>query len=107
MTGNDLPDATNRTLARFYPAETTAAAFDVFGRYARRYGLPGSLYVDQDSIYKNERQARIDEELREEGAVTQFKRAMRTLGVEVILAYSPQAKALTSYCTLCGWSSSN
>lgn len=87
-----IDDATNRTLARFYPAETTAAAFDVFGRYARRYGLPGSLYVDQDSIYKNERQARIDEELREEGAVTQFKRAMRTLGVEVILAYSPQAK---------------
>lgn len=87
-----IDDATNRTLARFYPAETTAAAFDVFGQYVRRYGLPGSLYVDQDSIYKNTRQARVDEELREEGAVTQFKRAMKTLGVEVILAYSPQAK---------------
>ena len=87
-----IDDATNRTLARFYAAETTASAFDVFGQYVRRYGVPGSLYVDQDSIYKNTRQARVDEELREEGAVIQFKRAMKTLGVEVILAYSPQAK---------------
>jgi transposase len=87
-----IDDATNRTYARFYPAEDTAAAFDVFGRYARREGLPQSLYVDRDSIYRTERQARIDEELRDEGALTQFKRAMKQLGVELILANSPQAK---------------
>lgn len=87
-----IDDATNRTYARFYPAEDTAAAFDVFGRYARREGMPQSLYVDRDSIYRTERQARIDEELRDEGALTQFKRAMKQLGVELILANSPQAK---------------
>lgn len=87
-----IDDATNRTYARLYPAEDTAAAFDVFGRYARREGLPQALYVDRDSIYRTERQARIDEELRDEGALTQFKRAMKQLEVELILANSPQAK---------------
>lgn len=87
-----IDDATNYTYARFYEAESTASAFDVFGRYARREGLPGNLYVDRDSIYKTERQARIDEELRDEPALTQFRRAMKRLGVELLLANSPQAK---------------
>ena len=37
-----IDDATNRTYARFYAAETTEAAFDVFGRWATRQGLPRS-----------------------------------------------------------------
>jgi hypothetical protein len=78
-----IDDATNRTYAGFYPAETTAAAFDVFGRYARRYGVPRSVYVDKHGIYR-------DEEHPEKP--TQFGRAMRELGVELILAHSPQAK---------------
>jgi hypothetical protein len=46
-----IDDATNRTYARFYDAEDTRAAFDVFGRYYDRYGLPLALYPDRDSIY--------------------------------------------------------
>jgi transposase len=87
-----IDDATNRTYARFYEAEDTAGAMESFGRYARRYGLPQALYVDRDSIYECTREARIDEELRGEGPETQFGRAMRQLGVEIILANSPQAK---------------
>lgn len=87
-----IDDATNRTYARFYPSETTEAAFDVFGRYARRWGLPQELYVDRDSIYRSDRQARVDEELRGEEATTQYGRAMRALGVKLTLANSPQAK---------------
>lgn len=60
-----IDDASNRTYARFYEAEDTRAAMDCFGRYARRYGLPQELYVDQDSIYRCTREARIDEELRD------------------------------------------
>jgi transposase len=87
-----VEDATNRTYARFYDSEDTVAAMETFGCYARRYGLPQALYVDRDSIYECTREARIDEDLRGQGPETQFRRAMRLLGVQIILANSPQAK---------------
>jgi len=87
-----IDDATNRTLARFYTAEDTAAAYDIFDRYVCQYGLPSALYPDRDSIYVCTREASLEEELANVGPETQFKRAMRELGVEVIPAYSPQAK---------------
>jgi transposase len=77
-----IDDATSLTFARFHPAETTVAAFDAFGRWAKRYGLPRELYVDRHSIYRDE-----DPE-----KPTQFGRAMKDLGVKLILANSPQAK---------------
>jgi transposase len=78
-----IDDATNRTHARFYGAETTRAAFGVFGRWVERYGIPRSAYVDRHSIYR-------DEDHPEKP--TQLGRAMKELGVELILAHSPQAK---------------
>ncbi len=78
-----IDDATNRTYARLYPAESTEAAFDVFGRWVKRQGLPRSLYVDRHSIYR-------DEDHPEKP--TQFGRAMKDLVVELIQAHSPQAK---------------
>ncbi len=87
-----IDDATNRTLARFYTAEDTAAAYDIFDRYVGRYGLPTALYPDRDSIYVCTREASLEEELANVGPETQFTRAMRELGVELIPAYSPQAK---------------
>ena len=87
-----IDDATNMTLARFYPAEDTAAAYDVFERYVCRYGLPAALYPDRDSIYVCTREACLEEQLANVGPETQFARAMRELGVDLIPAYSPQAK---------------
>jgi transposase-like protein len=87
-----IDDATNTTLARFYPAEDTSAAYDIFDRYVRLYGLPAALYPDRDSIYVCTREACLDEELAHQGPETQFARAMRELGVEISPAYSPQAK---------------
>jgi transposase len=87
-----IDDATNRTYARFFEEETTAAAMTTFRRYAEQYGFPQALYVDRDSIYETTRDATTDEELRGREALTQFGRAMEELGVRVILAYSPQAK---------------
>lgn len=78
-----IDDATNLTYARLYPAETTDAAFDVFGRWIKRQGLPRAVYVDRHSIYRDE-----DHPERP----TQFGRAMKELSVELIRAYSPQAK---------------
>src|ERR1035437_7193077 len=78
-----IDDASNCTYARFYPAETTVAAFDVFGRWVVRQGVPRSVYVDRHGIYR-------DEEHPEKP--TQFGRAMKEQGVELICAHSPQAK---------------
>ena len=87
-----VDDATSRTYARFFESETSAAAFEIFGKYVRRHGVPVSLYVDRDSIYRCDRQATVDEELLATGSMTQFARAMKQLNVELILANSPQAK---------------
>ena len=87
-----IDDATNTTLARFYPAEDTAAAYDLFERYVNLHGLPAALYPDRDSIYVCTREASLEEELANVGPETQFARAMRELGVDLIPAYSPQAK---------------
>ena len=87
-----VDDATNRTGARFSEEETTRAAYDVFEGWVRKNGLPGSLYVDRDSIYRCERVATVAEQLDGQEPQTQFGRAMEQLGVEVIMAHSPQAK---------------
>jgi len=87
-----IDDATSTTVARFYMAEDTAAAYDIFERYVGRHGLPAALYPDRDSIYVCTREATISEELAQVGPETQFGRAMRELGVDVIPAHSPQAK---------------
>jgi len=87
-----IDDATNKTLARFYEGEDTAAAYDIFDRYVRQEGLPVALYPDRDSIYVCTREACLEEELANVGPETQFARAMRELGVGLILAHSPQAK---------------
>ena len=87
-----IDDATNRTLARFYTAEDTAAAYDIFARYTELYGLPAALYPDRDSIYVCTREACLEEQLANVGPETQFGRAMRELGVDLITAHSPQAK---------------
>jgi transposase-like protein len=78
-----IDDATNQTYARFYPAETLAAAFDVFGRWVSRRGVPRAVYVDRHGIYRDEDHPQ---------KPTQFGRAMKQLGTELICAHSPQAK---------------
>jgi hypothetical protein len=87
-----VDDATNRMRARFFEAETTRASYDVVEGWVRKHGLLGSLYVDRDSIYRCEGKASISEQMEGKKPQTQFGRAMKQLGVELILANSPQAK---------------
>jgi len=87
-----VDDATNRTGARFSEEETTRAAYDVFEVWVRKHGLPGSLYVDRDSIYRCERTATVAEQIAGSEPRTHFGRAMEQLEVEMIMAHSPQAK---------------
>jgi hypothetical protein len=87
-----VDDATNWTAVRFFEEETTGASYDLFDYWVRQHGLPSSLYVDRDSIYRCEGQPSVAEQLAGEDRQTQFGRAMTELGVELILANSPQAK---------------
>jgi len=89
-----IDDATSRTYARFVEAETTEGAMECFEGYARLYGLPQALYVDLDSIYRIAKgEPTLEEQLQgRTRPCTQFERAMNSLGVRIIPAYSPQAK---------------
>jgi hypothetical protein len=87
-----VDDATGRVWAQFFEEETTRASYDVLEGWVRKYGLPQSLDVDRDSIYRCEGLGTIAEQLAGQAPQTQFGRAMEQLGVELILAHSPQAK---------------
>lgn len=88
-----IDDATSRILyGEFIPVESTLHLMRTAKTYLRKWGRPAALYVDKDSIYNVNREASVDEQLRGEGPITQFTRAMSELGIEVILAHSPQAK---------------
>lgn len=87
-----IDDATSQVFARFYENESWESAADVFLRYVSRHGTPRGLYVDQHGIYRADREPTKAEIFAGKEPETQFGRAMRELGVELILARSPQAK---------------
>jgi len=87
-----IDDATGRVYCRFYEYEGTLPAMDSFMRYIRKYGLPQSVYLDKHSTYKSTGKATIEEELHGDEPLSQFERALKELGVNVIHANSPQAK---------------
>lgn len=88
-----IDDATSKILyGEFVHVEDTLTLMRTTKIYLKRWGRPVGYYVDKDSIYNINRQAAVEEELRDEQPMTQFTRAMSELGIEVILAHSPQAK---------------
>jgi transposase len=88
-----IDDATGRVYGRFYDYEGTIPALDSFRRYIRKYGIPQSVYLDRHSTYKQGKgKLTIEEELAGVELLSEFERALKELGVEVIHANSPQAK---------------
>lgn len=88
-----VDDATGEVFARFYEYEGTLPAMDSFKRYIRRYGVPQSVYLDRHSTYKaTVHYQTIEDQLEDQQLMSQFERSLYELGVEVIHAYSPQAK---------------
>lgn len=88
-----IDDATSRLLyGEFVQSEATLTLFRTTRIYLERYGRPVAFYVDRDSVYKVNRQANLEEQLRDSQPLSQFGRAMAELGIEVIWAHSPQAK---------------
>jgi transposase len=87
-----IDDARGQVYARFYEYEGTIPAMDSFKRYSEKYGLPVSIYLDCHSTYKAQAEPTIEEQLEGKVPATQFGRALKELGVEIIYALSPQAK---------------
>lgn len=83
-----IDDATGEILAaHFAPSEALWPYFTLMEQYLNLHGRPLSLYTDKHSVFKVNR----EEALTGDG-ITQFGRAMKELGVEMIFANSPQAK---------------
>jgi hypothetical protein len=82
-----IDDASSRlTQLRFVAQECTLGYMQALHGHIREHGLPMTLYSDRHSIFRvNGGDARDD-------AVSQFGRALATLGIESICANSPQAK---------------
>ncbi|HID5454888.1 ISNCY family transposase [Klebsiella pneumoniae] len=81
-----IDDATSALMAlRFAPAETTRAYMETLRGYLTDHGVPLALYSDRHSIFRVNNPER-------EGELTQFTRAIKTLGIEPIHANTPQAK---------------
>ncbi|GHU22812.1 hypothetical protein FACS189472_15730 [Alphaproteobacteria bacterium] len=55
--------------------------------HVQKYGIPVSYYSDRHSIFKTSRN-----DTTTQFADTQFNRALKNLGIELICAHSPQAK---------------
>ncbi len=80
-----VDDATGRLgYARFAPAETTQGYLRGLRSYVSEFGVPLALYSDRHSIFGKHDP--------EDPEPTQFERAARQLGIEPILAWTPQAK---------------
>jgi Homeodomain-like domain len=87
-----IDDATGKVFGRFYEYEGTIPAMDSFRRYIRKNGLPMSLYMDKHTTYKSTGKLTLEDELTGTEPMSEFGRAMKELGVELIHANSPQAK---------------
>lgn len=85
-----MDDATNEHYSMFFvDEEGTKSSFRGIGEVIRAKGLFSSFYSDRGSHYWHTPEAgkRVDKNL-----PTQFGRAMAQLGIEMIPAYSPEAR---------------
>jgi len=96
-----IDDATNNTYARFYDYEGTMPAMGSFKGYVRENGLPISVYLDRHTTYKSSKKLTEWEEVEGIEPLSQFERALKELGVEVIHALSPQAKGRSRGSSVC------
>ena len=89
---NMVDDATGTTLAIMFEEETTEAAMRVLWAWIEKYGVPLALYCDLKSVYLSGREPTVEEQLAGVTPKTAFGRACEKLGIQIISAYSPQAK---------------
>ncbi len=89
---NMVDDATGITLSFLSEEETTADAMTLLWRWIELYGIPQAVYCDKKNAFVLNREPTIDEQLAGIEPKSHFERACEKLGIEVIVANSPQAK---------------
>ena len=87
-----IDDATSRLHARFFSRDTGAANRQVLVDYLHAHGRMGALYTDRASHFDAHFRAGTRKAQDEPQAITLIRRAVEKLGIELILALSPQAK---------------
>ncbi len=82
-----IDDATSQlTFLKFVEWESIFSYFQCLKEHLKLFGCPLSLYTDRHAIFETTRKT--EKNYKD----TQFHRAMKELGIELILALSPQAK---------------
>jgi transposase len=89
---NMVDDATGTTLSLMAHEETTEAAMRLLWAWIVKYGIPMSIYCDRKSLYLTDREPGLAEQLEGKEPKTAFGEACDKLGIQIITAYSPQAK---------------
>lgn len=88
-----IDDATSRIMdGEFVDYEGTFTLFSATEQYLKTHGKPLNLYVDKHSTFKINRQATVEEELKDFLPQSQYGRAMGELRITLIFANSPEAK---------------
>src|SRR3989344_8887248 len=88
-----IDDATSRIMdGMFVDHEGTFNLFEATEHYLKTNGKPLAFYADKHSTFKVNRQANVEEDLKDKQAQSQFGRAMNELNIEFIFANSPEAK---------------
>lgn len=88
-----IDDANNEVpYALFVEADGTLPNMEVMKQVIRLKGIPMKFYVDGASYNKTHRKGGIHYNLKGEYKETQIERALKELGVNLIIAGSPQAK---------------
>ena len=90
-----IDDATGTVpYALFREAEDAQGYFLLLKEIIERKGVPLALYSDRHGIFvrSEEEKESLEEQLLGKRESTQFGRAMEELGIQIILAHSPQAK---------------
>ena len=85
-----VDDATGTMLARFGEQETTWAAADLLRAWITNYGIPQAIYTDAKTVYV--RHPTSEELLTGRVPRTQLGLMCERLGIQIIIARSPEAK---------------
>ena len=82
-----IDDATSRIMwLQFVKWESCFSYFNAINAYIKKYGKPLSIYTDRLAVFETTRKS--EKSYKD----TQFNRAVTSLGINLILANSPQAK---------------
>jgi transposase len=90
-----VDDATNKVLAAHFQSEheDSAGYLRFFRNHVEGVGVPWAIYRDQHAtLQRNDKHWSLEEELAGAQFPTQVGRALEELGIEIIVARSPQAK---------------